>query len=78
MSLDEALSQPTEPPEPGLETRHPAGVPLVIITKKMEKAMEGQYPKLGLQRMTSLPRLPPGQAGGNHDVAEVTAFAGGK
>lgn len=71
MSLDQALAQPAAPAEPGLQTGHATSVPLVIIAKEVQEAMQGQDAKLGPQGVARVGRLTARHPGGNHDVAQI-------
>jgi hypothetical protein len=50
----------------------------VIIAEQVQQAMERQDSQLGCQRMTGDAGLAPGDAGGNHDVTEVSALVSGE
>ena len=78
MSLDQSLAQPAAPAEPRLDAGHAAPVALVIIAKKVQQPVQGQHPKLVLEGMTAVGRLPPGDSGGDDHVAKITRFVRAK
>ena len=49
---------------------------VVVVAQKVKETMKGQNAQLGGIRVPSLARLPPGDAGGNHEVAEEARFGG--
>ncbi|MDO8795779.1 MAG: hypothetical protein Q7J25_14300 [Vicinamibacterales bacterium] len=51
---------------------------LVIIAKKVQKAMQGQHPKLGLQGVAGLAGLAARNTHRNHDIAKKTLLLRGK
>lgn len=44
----------------------------MIIAKKVQKAMQGEHPQLGLQGVPRLARLPARNTNRNHDIAKPT------
>ena len=69
-SLDQTFAQPALAPEPALEACHPPVIPLVIIAKQVQQAVQREDPQLNLERVARVARLAPGNAGRNDDVAK--------
>jgi hypothetical protein len=58
MSLDQTFPQAAPHAKSGLDARHPAGVQLVIIAKKVQQSVQRQHSKLCLQGMARVACLP--------------------
>jgi hypothetical protein len=74
MSFDQPLAQAALASQAAFKARHPAVIVLVIIAKKVQKAMQGEHPDLGLKRVPSLAGLAPCHAKGDDDVAQAALF----
>jgi len=72
--FDQAFAQATLPAQTTLDPGHPAAIPLVIIAKKVQQAMQSQHPKLNLNRVAGVPGLAARNSAGNHDFAEKTGL----
>ena len=72
--LDQTFAQATLPAQTTLDPGHPAVIPLVIIAKKVQQAVQGQHPQLDLDRVARLPGLTPRNSAGDHDFAEKTGL----
>jgi hypothetical protein len=77
-ALDQAFHEAAAASEAAFGASHAAVIALVIIAEQMQQAMERQDTQFGPERMTGLASLASGDAGGNHDVAEVSALISGK
>jgi hypothetical protein len=77
-ALDQPFDQAAAAAEAALEASHAAVIALVIIAEQMEQPVERKDAKLSRKGMAGFPRLTPGHAGGNHDVAEVSPLVSGK
>ena len=62
------MYQATFAPEPPFQLSHLPGVGLVIVSQKVQKAVEGQNPKLDSEGVAVLPGLPGGDPGRDDDV----------
>ena len=70
--LDQAFAQATLPAQTTLDPGHAAVIPLVIIAKKMQQAVQSEHPQLDLDRVARLPGLAARNSAGDHDFAEKT------
>ena len=61
-----------------LYPRHLAIIPLMIIAKKVQQAVQGEYPQLDLHRVASPARLPAGHATRDDHVAKLPGLISGK
>jgi len=77
-ALDQAFHELAAASEASFGASHAAVIALVIIAEQVQQAMERQDSQLGCQRMTGDAGLAPGDAGGNHDVTEVSALVSGE
>src|SRR3990167_2022686 len=76
MPLDQAFTQAPAGARPSLQSSHLSRVVLVIIAKEVEEPVQSQDAHFRPERMPRRPRLPPGHAGGDDDIAQVSAFLG--
>jgi len=60
-----------------LEAGHLPVIVLVIIAKKVQKAMQGEHPQLGLQGVPRLAGLPARNTNRNNDIAQKPALCCG-
>ena len=77
-ALDQPFDQAAAAAKAALDASHAAVIALVIIAEQVQQAVQRQHAQLGRERMPGLARLAPGDAGGNHDVAEVSPLIGWK
>lgn len=72
VSSDQSGLQAALAAKPGLDPGHPPFVlrMFVVVTEKVQQAVERENAQLGLVRMTGFPRLALGHAGGNNEISE--------
>ena len=74
--LDQTFAQATLPAQTTFNPGHPAVISLVIIAKKMQEAVQPEYPQFDLDGVPGLPSLSPRNSARNHDFAEKTWLVG--
>jgi hypothetical protein len=55
-----------------LYSSHSTVIPLVIIAKQMQKAVQGEQPDLGLERMSGVERLAASHARRDHHIPQLS------
>jgi hypothetical protein len=71
-SFDQTVPHPRLPQQALLERSHPSPIAIMIVTEKVEEAMQREDPKLDRKAMAEVARLAAGHSGGDDNIAEVT------
>jgi hypothetical protein len=76
--LDQPFAQATLPAQTTLDPGHPAVIPLVIIAKKMQQAVQSQHPKLSLDWVAGASGLAARNSACDRDFAEKSRLLAGE
>ena len=72
-SLNQPFTEAALASQPAFQASHPPVIVVVIISKKVQKTMQGEHPEFGLQGVPGLAGLPARNTSCNHDIAQKSA-----
>ena len=78
LTLDEALAKAARVAQALFEPSHLAGIPLVIIAKKVQQTVEGKHPKFRREAMPGTSGLAARNSKRDHHIAQLTGLVSWK